>query len=261
MSFVTQLGPHLPFLRRYARALTGSQKSGDSYVKAALTALAENSVQLDQSLSPALSLYQFFHRIWGTTGAQLEKAGDIKADERLQELTPISRQAYLLSALEGFSPSEVATILGETVEDVTALIASAQEEIEGQLRTKVMIIEDEPIIAADIEGLAEELGHDVTGIATTKDEAVELAKQDRPGLILCDIQLADDSSGIDAAHEILEGIDIPLIFITAFPERLLTGEKPEPTYLITKPFQENTVKAAIGQALFFHNAKEAVNTP
>jgi hypothetical protein len=43
-----------------------------------------------------------------------------------------------------------------------------------------------------------------------------------------------------------------VIFITAFPERLLTGERPEPTFLITKPFQPETVKAAIGQALFFH---------
>jgi len=116
----------------------------------------------------------------------------------------------------------------------------------------VFIIEDEPIIAADIEGLVRDLGHEVTGIATTHTEAVQLAEQDKPGLVLCDIQLADDSSGIDAAEDILKSMDVPLIFITAFPERLLTGEKPEPTYLITKPFEENTVKAAMGQALFLH---------
>ena len=49
---------------------------------------------------------------------------------------------------------------------------------------------------------------------------------------------------------------MPVIFITAFPERLLTGERPEPTFLITKPFQPETVKAAIGQALFFHPARD-----
>ncbi|MBU2381500.1 MAG: response regulator, partial [Alphaproteobacteria bacterium] len=78
----------------------------------------------------------------------------------------------------------------------------------------------------------------------------------RPGLVLADIQLADGSSGIDAVKDILKRFDVPVIFITAFPERLLTGERPEPTFLITKPFQPETVKAAISQALFFHPARQ-----
>ena len=129
-------------------------------------------------------------------------------------------------------------------------------EIEAELSTKVLVIEDEPIIAADLESLVEELGHQVTGNATTYTEAMSMVKSDPPGLILCDIQLADGSSGIDAANDILKEMDVPIIFITAFPERLLTGDRPEPTFLIPKPFQENTVKAAIGQALFFHPARE-----
>jgi CheY-like chemotaxis protein len=72
--------------------------------------------------------------------------------------------------------------------------------------------------------------------------------------VLADIQLADGSSGIDAVKDILARLDVPVIFITAFPERLLTGERPEPTFLITKPFQRSTVKAAISQALFFNAA-------
>ena len=80
------------------------------------------------------------------------------------------------------------------------------------------------------------------------------ALADRPGLVLADIQLADDSSGIDAVKDILAEFSVPVIFITAFPERLLTGERPEPTFLITKPFQRSTVKAAISQALFFDEA-------
>ena len=77
-----------------------------------------------------------------------------------------------------------------------------------------------------------------------------------PGLVLADIQLADGSSGIDAVKDILKRFDVPVIFITAFPERLLTGERPEPTFLITKPFQPETVKAAISQALFFHPSRQ-----
>jgi CheY-like chemotaxis protein len=116
----------------------------------------------------------------------------------------------------------------------------------------VLIIEDEPVIATDIEALVRELGHEVLDVAATRKEAVDAVARATPGLVLADIQLADGSSGIDAVKDILGRYDVPVIFITAFPERLLTGERPEPTFLITKPFQPETVKAAIGQALFFH---------
>ena len=130
-------------------------------------------------------------------------------------------------------------------------MAEALREIEQQTHARVLIIEDEPMIAMDIETIVRDLGHEVTGVAVTRDEAVALAMEDRPGLVLADIQLADDSSGIDAVKDILAEFEVPVIFITAFPERLLTGERPEPTFLITKPFQRSTVKAAISQALFF----------
>jgi CheY-like chemotaxis protein len=165
----------------------------------------------------------------------------------------------LLTALEGFTIDEAAQILDDNAENVRQLIARAQRDIEAELATEVLIIEDEPVIAADIEALVLDLGHRVSTVATTRTEAVAAVKLRRPGLVLADIQLADGSSGIDAVNDILKGHDVPVIFITAFPERLLTGEKPEPAFLITKPFQPETVKAAIGQALFFHprNAKQA----
>ena len=264
MTFVEQFAPHLPFLRRYARALTGSQDSGDAYIRASLQALAADpdQVEEDPSVPARQRLYKLFHAIWGTTGAQLDPAATPRAapqgHDRLSNLSPISRQAFLLSSLEGFAKDQVADILSVTLDEVETLIDSAQRDIEADLRTRVLIIEDEPVIAADLELLVRDLGHTVTGNATTHTEAVDMARSDPPGLVLCDIQLADNSSGIDAAKDILEQFDVPIIFITAFPERLLTGERPEPTYLISKPFQDNTVKAAIGQALFFHPSKMAV---
>ena len=256
MSLVQKLGPHLPFLRRYARALTGTQKSGDSYVKAALQALASGTHELDD-LPPRVALYRLFHAIWGATGAQLETAPESAntISERVLRIPPRHRQAFLLTALEGFSPEEAAQILGEQADSLRDLISRAQTDIENVLATDVLIIEDEPVIAADIEALVHDLGHRVTTVATTRTEAVKAVKSARPGLVLADIQLADGSSGIDAVNDILRGIDVPVIFITAFPERLLTGDKPEPAFMITKPFQPETVKAAIGQALFFHEEK------
>lgn len=257
MSLLARLAPHLPYVRRYARALTGDQATGDNYVRVALEALAGGEQTLSADLTPRVALYKVFHAIWASTGAQLEglDSGVEDASSRLMRISPRSRQAFLLTALEGFTPSEAAEILGEPAHAVEDLIAEAQADIDAELATDVLIIEDEAIISADIESLVRELGHRVTGTATTHDEAVDAAARHQPGLVLADIQLADGSSGIDAVKDILKRFDVPVIFITAFPERLLTGERPEPTFLITKPFQPETVKAAISQALFFHPAR------
>lgn len=259
MGLLERLGPHLPYVRRYARALTGEQAAGDAYVRAALEALAAGQATLPANLTPRVALYQVFHTIWGGTGGKLEAGPDSgEAQEpvrRLQRIPPRSRQAFLLTALEGFNPSEAGQILGAPAGQIERLITEAQAEIDAELATQVLIIEDEPVIAADIEALVKELGHEVADVAATRDEALDAVQRCRPGLVLADIQLADGSSGIDAVKDILGRFDVPVIFITAFPERLLTGERPEPTFLITKPFQPETVKAAIGQALFFHPAR------
>ena len=125
--------------------------------------------------------------------------------------------------------------------------------------TTVLVVDDEALIAMALEVLVRDLNHRVTGVAETRDEAVAQALAQRPHLILADIQLADDSSGIDAVKDILAELQVPVIFITAFPERLLTGGRPEPTFLITKPFQATTVKAAIAQALFFDSSGSFAN--
>jgi CheY-like chemotaxis protein/DNA-directed RNA polymerase specialized sigma24 family protein len=260
MSLLARLAPHLPYVRRYARALTGDQSTGDNYVRVALEALAAGERQLPADMTPRVALYHVFHAIWASTGAQLEDRSGLDASDdasrRLMRIAPKSRQAFLLTALEGFTPSEAAQILDADALDVERLIAEAQSDIDAELATDVLIIEDEAIISADIESLVRELGHRVAGAATTHDEAVDAVARIRPGLVLADIQLADGSSGIDAVKDILKRIDVPVIFITAFPERLLTGERPEPTFLITKPFQPETVKAAISQALFFHPSRQ-----
>lgn len=256
MSLLARLAPHLPYVRRYARALTGDQTTGDNYVRVALEALAAGEQQLSREMTPRVALYHVFHTIWASTGARLEGSPGVgdgdEASRRLLRISPRSRQAFLLTALEGFTPSETAQILGSDVPAVESLISEAQSDIDAELATDVLIIEDEAIISADIENLVKDLGHRVTATATTHDEAVDAVSRHKPGLVLADIQLADGSSGIDAVKDILKAIDVPVIFITAFPERLLTGERPEPTFLITKPFQPETVKAAISQALFFH---------
>jgi DNA-directed RNA polymerase specialized sigma24 family protein len=245
---------HLPFLRRYARALTGSQSSGDAYVGEVLEALIEDPGIIQRSNDPRVELYRAFTKIWQSVplNERSEPADrGLPVEERLGHLTPRARQAFLLVALEGFSESDAAQVLEVDTSTLRNLVEEAGRELAAEIATDVLIIEDEPLIAFDLEGLVESLGHKVLGIARTHAEALQVVKAKRPGLILADIQLADGSSGLDAVNELLKAFEVPVIFITAYPERFLTGERPEPAFLIAKPFQPATVSAIISQALFF----------
>lgn len=258
MSLAAQIAPHLAYLRRYARALTGSQAHGDRLVEATLAAIVADPTCFPANFAPNLGLYKCFQQIFEAGGAAPAAVNDgnsfeVVAASRLATLMPQSRQALLLGAMEGFTVADSAWLLGCTEAEVRALVTQALADIERQTRARVLIIEDEPIIAMHLETIVRELGHEVTGIATTLTEAMSAFHAAPPGLVLADIQLADASSGIDAVKAMLSERTVPVIFITAFPERLLTGERPEPTFLITKPFLVPTVEAAIAQAMFFNS--------
>ncbi|MBI3705673.1 MAG: response regulator [Rhizobiales bacterium] len=250
---------HVPYLRRYARALSGSQASGDAYVAAALEALVQDPKVLGTDASTRIALYRLFTKIWNSIALNGKPpiAGNSQPVERhLAQIAPLPRQAFLLVALEGLSEDDAAKVLDIDVPALRDLAEQSGRELAVEIATDVLIIEDETFIALDLEGLVEGLGHRVLGVARTHKEAVDLAKVKRPGLILADIQLADGSSGLDAVNELLRSFEVPVIFITAYPERFLTGERPEPAFLIAKPFQPSTVSAVLSQALFFErNAK------
>ena len=256
MSTSQAVAQHLPYLRRYARALSGSQASGDAYVSATLEALVEDPSILETGASTRIALYQLFTKIWNSVGLNEQvsapSAGPGPAVERhLAQIAPRPRQAFLLVALEGLSEDDAARVLDVDVPTLRQLVEESGRELAEEIATDVLIIEDEAFIALDLEGLVESLGHRVLGVARTHKEAVALAKAKRPGIILADIQLADGSSGLDAVNEMLRTFEVPVIFITAYPERFLTGERPEPAFLIAKPFQPTTVSAVLSQALFF----------
>lgn len=250
-----QVGQQLPHLRRYARALTGSQETGDTYAAATLEALLSDDTMFDTSLHPKIALFKAFHIIWhasGTPSGANETELSAAAHRHLEKLTPNSREALLMTAIEGFSAAEVGQATAMEKDAVNELLRAAYAELEASSTGKIMIIEDESLIAMDLENMVASMGHDVTGIARTHKAAVTLAGQDAPDLILADIHLADSSSGIDAVKEILGDLgDRPVIFITAYPERLLTGERYEPAFMIAKPYTEEQVKVAVSQAMFF----------
>jgi CheY-like chemotaxis protein len=245
---------YLPFLRRYARALTGSQASGDAYVAATLEALIADRAVIEDPRGPRVALYRLFTKIWNSVavnGAPSSGEDELPGEHKLANITPLPRQAFLLVALEGFSEPDAARILDVDVMKLRGLVEESGRELAAEIATDVLIIEDDTFIAMELETLVEGLGHRVLGVARTHAEALALTKKKRPGLILADIQLADGSSGLEAVNELLASFEAPVIFITAYPERFLTGERPEPAFLIAKPFQPATVSAVASQALFF----------
>jgi DNA-directed RNA polymerase specialized sigma24 family protein len=254
MSKVHAVAQHLPYLRRYARALTGSQTSGDAYVAATLEALVKDPDLLDSEDLPRVTLFRLFSTIWNSlavNGTSDPVGSDLAAERNLNQITANPRQAFLLVSVEGFSEEEAARILDVDAPTLLKLVEEAGQELAAQLATDVLIIEDEALIALDLEALVENLGHKVIGVARTRTEAVTIARTKSPGLILADIQLADGSSGLDAVDDLLNTFEVPVIFITAYPERFLTGERPEPAFLVSKPYQPATVSALVSQALFF----------
>ena len=256
MALSQRILPQLPYLRRFARALTGSQESGDKYVAAVLEALIADPTVITKASNLKTTLFQTLCALWSSSavnarGEPTVPGWEMNVQEKLNSLSGQARQAFLLRAIEGFDNEQISQIMSRPISDIESLHALAHAEIAEMLACDVLIIEDEPLIAMDIEEIVTSLGHRAVGVARTQKDAVAKAARTKPQLVLSDIQLADGSSGIDAVNDILKSFDVPVIFITAFPERLLTGDKPEPAFLITKPFTAEMVKAVIAQALFF----------
>jgi DNA-directed RNA polymerase specialized sigma24 family protein len=262
MSLSATIAPHLPYLRRFSRAVSGSQTSGDALVAAMLEAIIADVSAFPKASSDRIALYKTFAKLFTSIAIRIPSesptsAWEQRAAANLSALAPKPRQAFLLVAVEGFSEAEAAEVLDVGEGEFTSLLSQASAEISRQVATDILIIEDEPLIAMDIEEMVESLGHRVVGTARTHAEATAMFAQTNPKMVLADIQLADGSSGIDAVNEILATTPVPVIFITAFPERLLTGERPEPAFLVTKPFNPDMVKALISQALFFDRQAKA----
>jgi CheY-like chemotaxis protein/DNA-directed RNA polymerase specialized sigma24 family protein len=245
---------HLPHLRRYAQAVLGDRERGDANVRSCLERLVARQDHLDGDVK--LLLYRTLHGVWrqigglpeqGPVSSMVENEAIVAA--RVGQLGPAMRQILMLTELEGFSVPEAAAVMGLSLACAQALLGQAKEELRWQRPSRILIIEDEAVIALDVATTVRASGHTVIGIAATRDEAVAMAGSGAPELILADIQLADDSSGLEAARDILGGRYLPVIFITAYPERLLTCARPEPTFLLTKPFDAETLRVAIAQAL------------
>lgn len=249
-----EIAAKIPYLRRYARALTGSQAVGDQYVRISLEMILENPDRLPERVDLQRELFRLLHHVRAKVSPDgaiaRPSTGDARVREILDGLGGAERQVLLLVAVEGYAFADAAYILGVDEGRARDLFNRAQEDMRRQVSSAVLIIEDEKLIAADLKSILEGMGHTVCGQAAGESEAIALAARTKPRLILADIHLKDGDSGIVAVRKILRGLDVPIIFITAYPDELLTGQAPEPAFVITKPFRPESIVAAVSQALF-----------
>jgi CheY-like chemotaxis protein/DNA-directed RNA polymerase specialized sigma24 family protein len=255
MTISQSIAPHLPSLRRFARALSGSQEMGDGAVVALLETLVEGPTIFQMDFEPKVELYRLFVNLWNDADTNALPSFDTDNAEvlrRVRTQTSKDRQAYLLLGVEEFEPEDIAEIFNVDVAEVVRLIVAADYEmVESMDRREILIIEDEPFEASHLQDIMSSCGHRVTGVGRTHSEAVALARMHKPQLILSSRILADGSSGVAAANEILESIDVPVIFITGYCGALLTGQRPEPAFVLGKPYRAEAVKAMVAQALLF----------
>ena len=243
----------LPFLRRYARAVTGSQKRGDEWVRLCAEVALQQPDLIAQAEDTKLGVFTLFHRLrqpFGTleeSGAENSVSGRLK--ESLTDMAPLQRQVLLLTVLEGFTVADAARILDIDTEAAERSLEEARRELQRVAAVRVLVIEDEAVIALDVADIVRNAGHQVVGIAATEKTAIELARQHSPHLVLADIQLRGSDSGISAVNQIMKSMSVPVIFVTGYPERLLTGKQVEPAFVISKPFDPDLLRAAIAQAL------------
>ncbi len=230
----------LPYARRYARALSGGQERGDALVSDAVrTLLAAGPDAVGEA---RIALYREITALAGESTPSSHAGFD-------GALSQTQRRLLLLTSLEEVPLATAASLLKLEAGEADTLLCSARNQLRSAAATDVLIIEDEPIIAMDIEELVANCGHRVVGVASTEAEAVAIAERSRPGLILADINLGAGGDGTSAVSRIMRSHYAPVIFVTAYPERLLTGEALEPAFVITKPFEPLTLAIATYQAV------------
>ena len=239
-------------LRRFVGIFTGNHRFANLCVVRLIDEVAAEPGVVSLASTPRIGLFRLLLCIlneFSEAAAFVDNGRDILCPDYLV------RQAYLLSAIEGFSPKDIAEILDLTVECVDQMSAQfAQTELTAP-QAQILVIEDEPLIAWQIERLVDQLGHRILGVATTRKQAAKFLRNVEPDILLADVQLADGSTGIDTVADILAHINVPAIFVTADPDRLNSGQLVEPLFVVAKPFIPVTLKAVISHALFLSNAR------
>jgi len=171
-------------------------------------------------------------------------------DDRLQSLSLLSRQVFLLTSVERFADSDVCSILQLRGTELDSARQLARREMARQIHPNVLILEDDAFTAADIQYQLTDAGHSVVGVAATHREAIELAVIKPIDIVLADVQLADGGNGIEAVKQICATKHVPAIYLTAFPERLKECAASIKKSCVAKPFLLDQIESLLVDKLF-----------
>jgi len=243
--------PALPRLRRFARALTGDAEAGDDLVAEVVEETLAASFA-EAGCDP-LRLLAAMLRLRGTRGAAPPRGdGPVHPLEAaLCGLPERRRRAFLLATLEALPTREVAAVMGVEEPEAAADVAGAREAVGRALAARVLIVEDDALIARDLAETVASMGHRVCGTAATPDEAVAVAEDDEPTLALVDLHLAQGTDGKATVRSLrARHAGLPVIFVTAFAEELERDRALSNEPVIRKPFTRDQIETAITRAVF-----------
>jgi len=247
---------HLPYLRRYARALTGSPARGDALVTRALEWYLESDDAGTEAEPLRHALYRRLNALQDEAGAASASPVSHPVEAALATLEEADRRVYLLVNLEDVSVADAAALLDIPAEEAAERLSRARETVRAHLQAVILVVEDDAIIAADLSETVRGMGHLVCGNATTMDEALMLAAEHTPTLALMDIRLAEGDNGVEVARELRRQRFLPVIFVTAFPDELAKRGLEYLGPVIPKPFTRDQIEQAITRAVFTPAAEE-----
>lgn len=254
------LREHLPYLRRYARALTGGAATGDALVTRTLEWFMGEGGSAAGAGGEAdgtrISLYRQLNRFQDAEGVPAGRTSRHPVEAALYTLDETGRRLYLLVNLEDMPLADAAAVLNLAPENAVERLNHAREQVRARLTAAILIVEDDAIIAYDLAETVRGMGHTVCGNAATMDEALTLAAEHAPTLALMDIRLAEGDNGIEVARELRRQRFLPVIFVTAFPDELGKRGLEHLGPVIPKPFNREQIEQAITRAVFTPQPEE-----
>lgn len=242
----------LPPLRRYARSLTGSTEKGDEILVRMIEAAMIAPDRFGLNTETRVPLYALLNLLFDEereNGGQ-PVASPYPIERALAGLAEEERRVYLLSVLERLPVPDVAAVLAMPPQHVVLGLERARERLRQSLTQRVLVVEDNPVLAMELEGVVSSLGHEVCGTAANPRVALALAAQKPPTLALLDVRLGEGGDGIDLARELRRRGVLRTIFITAFDQELERRCATHLGQVIAKPYSTEAIRGAISRAVF-----------
>ncbi len=240
--------PPLGVLRQLSRAAFADRLLGDELMRLTMARVALDPASSSASVD---DLAAAFIQSWraaskGGRGASVPFSNASLAGA-LPPPPDDARLLLLLVDVLGFTPQEGGRILG--VRAPLPMLRDARDALSVRNGAKAVIIEDDPLIAADLKAIVEELGVTVVGLARSAQEAITEITSARPEIVLADYNLEGRATGLDAIEAMQGEHDCPVVFITGYPDRVLQGDEVEPDFVISKPYTPENVRAAVVHCL------------